>query len=488
MKSLYNYGIGDGSGIVLPPDPEVNDVLTIKFNVTNITAPAVVKADQKYNKDIVVSFGFDDALKPHFTHLFKLFEGGISGVNGQTYPGITFTDGAGKTINFKGTLVIPPAALRLDNNESNPNSLSIPDVYTMVVVHEWGISDHSWSHGAATFYPDRFKEVYTAQKFFYDKFDKYKPVVGTTPSSDDGFQQTFFNTGVKVHYSTYNEGRSDITVWGTMRPNTYPAGVYSLNRMYYGDDFTNPDVPAAWLQEIDKWFLNAPKNPNGPDQKNFYTGFTHAGSGSETNSAPFDNIFYRMKNHPDNTNGDRLALIPLPDFIEYNTVARQSSFNISVQGNVATLVIDQTNVDVNTMCRDMSLLLSGLNLQSLVSFKGCDSVTFNPASGLVNIYKRDRSRVTDPANDPKPAQWTSVIANGNDVIITFDKAVSQLSLAGFTIPGFSAQSISGNGRFWTVTFNSPVTNKFLSYRSFYGGGITVDNGIYVCDYIMYPIS
>jgi hypothetical protein len=479
------YILGDGGGVVIPPDPEVNDILTLKFNVTSVGTPSVVKAPQKFNKDIIVSFGFDDALKPQIKHLFPLFEGGVSGINGQTYPGITFSDGAGKTIHFKGTLVIPAAALRALPNEQNAASLSIADVYKAVVVYEWDISDHSWSHGGAEFYPDRFREVYTAQKFFYDNFDKYKPIVGTTPASDDGFQQTFFNNKVKVHYSTYNEGRADITIWGSMRPDEYPLGNFSLNRMYFGDDFTNPDVANAWMEEINKWFAACPP---GSGQKKFFTGFTHAGSGSETNSAPFDNIFYLMKNHPDNVNGDRLALIPLSDYIEYNTCGRSSAVNISVQGNVATLIIDQTNVDVNTMCRDMSLLISGLSLQSIVSFEGCDGVTFNPTTGLVNVYKRDRSRVTDPAKDPKPAQWTSVVANGNDVIITFDKSVSQLSLAGFTIPGFIAQSISGNGRFWTVTFNSPVSNKFLSYRSFYGGGLTVDNGIYVCDYITYPIS
>jgi len=460
------------------PGP-VSDLMTIKAIVSNVSNPVIRTADFKYNKEVAFSFGFDDGLYQHYGHVFPLFNGGKSRLNGKTYPGLKYSDGTGKMISFRGTMVVSGTAFRTDENSSKPYSVSVKEAKAMINAG-WGISNHSWKHGGGgpdypTYY-NRLKDVKLAEIELWKKLG-IRPMIGTAPSNEQGFMYTFLNTGYLCHNSTTNEFNSDITKYCRMSSKAVPSTPFNLDRQHNGDAYTKDELAAkkAFLDEI----FNASVNGN----KEFGNEFTH-GPGDPDN---FDAFYTYALKHPKNTNQDRLWVPSVPEFLEYFAVKRNSTIKKSITGKVLTIDIDQSAVHHNIRSRDMSLLLTGMKLESVTSASGANQVTFNPTTGLINIYAINTAKVTDPALDVLPAQIVSVTSSGNSIHVLFDKPIKQTLAGGYSIDGKKSTILSGLGESWYINFNFPVAGKKMSYRSFEGNAVTQRTGLKVCDYIDYPV-
>lgn len=456
----------------------VSDHITIKVMVSKVTAPVIKTADFKYNKEVALSFGFDDALYNQYGHAFPLFNGGKSRLNGKTYPGLKYSDGTGKMIAFRGTLVIPALGMREQEDASNPYSYSVREARAMINAG-WGVSNHSWKHGGGPTNPKYYNRLYDvkqAESVFWKKLG-IRPLVGTTPANEPGFMYTFLNTGYLCHNSTTNEFNSEITKYGRMSSKDVPSTPFNLDRSSGGDSFSRQELISkkAYVDEI----FNASVNGN----KEFGNEFTH-GPGDAGN---FDAFYTYALKHPKNTNQSRLWVPSVPEFLEYFAVKRNSTIKKAIAGNIMTITIDQSGVHHNIRNRDMSLLVSGVKVDSVISASGANQITCNPATGLINIYAINTNKVTDPALDVLPAQITRVTASGNSVHVLFDKTVKQTAAAGYSINGKKATILSGLGESWYINFNFPVAGKKMSYRSHDGNAITHRTGLKVCDYIDYPV-
>jgi hypothetical protein len=456
-----------------------SDLIIIKATVSQVAKPDIVTADFKYNKEVALSFGFDDALINQYWHAFPLFNGGKSRLNGKTYPGLKYTDGTGKKIAFRGTLVIPAAGMREDENAENPASFSAKEARQMINAG-WGISNHSWKHGGGPSNPNYYNRLYDvkqAERIFWDKL-RIRPLIGTTPAAEPGFMYTFLNTGYLCHYSNCNEGNSDLTRWGRMNSRNVPEKPFNLDRAYRGDEFRNDEMAykKAYIDEI----FDASDNGN----KEFGTDFTH-GPGKPDNVDAF--YTYALK-HPKNKNQDRLWVPNVQEFLEYFEVKRDTTIKYALSGNELTITIDQSKVHYNIRHRDMSLLLSGMKLDGVKSSSGANEVTFNPATGLINIYALNTTKVRDPSLDVLPAQIVKMEASGNSVHVIFDKPVKQTEASAYTIKGKKAMILSGTGQSWYLNFKFPVKGLFMSYQSHLGDARTEITGLKVCDYIDYPIK
>jgi hypothetical protein len=457
----------------------VSDLITLKVTISNISDPVIRTADFKYNKEVAFSFGFDDGLYQHYGHAFALFNGGKSHLNGKTYPGLKYSDGTGKMIAFRGTLVIPGTCFRADENDSKPYSISVREAKAMVNAG-WGISNHSWKHGGGgpdyPNYYDRLRDVKLAESAIWKRLG-VRPMVGTTPSNEQGFMYTFLNTGYLCHNSTTNEYNSEITKYGRMSSKDVPSTPFNLDRSYNGDSYSKSEL-AAKKTYIDEIF-NASVNGN----KEFGNEFTH-GPGDADN---FDAFYTYALKHPKNTSQNRLWVPSVPEFLEYFAVKRNSVIKKSISGNVLTINIDQSQVHHNIRNRDMSLLLTGMKLHAVTGASGANQVTFNPATGLINIYAINTAKVTDPALDVLPAQIIKVTASGNSIHVLFNKPIKQTLAGGYSIDGKKATILSGLGESWYINFNFPVKGKKMSYRSYDGNAVTQRTGLKVCDYIDFPV-
>jgi hypothetical protein len=477
LYSRFDYQLGSG-GVVVPPNPGITDIYTLKFAVSNASNISIVPADFKYNKEVAFAFGLDDNSTGQYLHAVPLFYGGVSGYDGINYPGLRYSDGTGKSIAFRWNLVIPAASMQ------QAGAGTVEQVKDAVSKGS-GISDHSWKHGGGpsnpTYY-DRQYDLIQAQKMFYTLIGGYVPRSFTTPASEDGFMFTSRNLKALVHNSTYNEGRSELTIYGKMRSDQVPTTWFNLDRFYPDSDVYDAPAVARYKAYLDSIF-----DLCDGGEKWFSNGFSHGIY--NINLQLVNDLFQYALNHPKNTGQNRLWVPSVQEFLEYFETKRLSAITHSVSGNILTVTIDQSNIPKNARWRDMSLLISGCTINSLVDKSAADDVTFNGSTGLINFYKDDVSRSIDPG-DPSQhsALINSVVSSGNSVIVTFDRNVQHTSADGYSVNGLTLQGYSGNGKTWTFNFNGSTANKFLTYKSFEGNCITIDNGYRTGDYISYPIS
>lgn len=453
----------------------MENIITIKATVTSVTAPTVTMADFKFNKDIAFMCGFDDALINQYSHMFPLFTGGVSGMNGVNYPGLKYSDGTGAMVPFHATMVVPVGGLRVIDNEDNPASYSYVKLKQMVDAG-FGINNHSYYHGGGDTPWDIVDTIKKAEQALFD-YMGYRPIVGTTPASEFGYMYTFEILGYLLNNSTFNEGNAEMTRYGKIRPNDVPTSFFNLDRAYFGDNYTDSEAADS------KRYIDEIYNDCDNGQKMMGNMFTH-GPGEVNN---FDSVYTYLLNHPKNTNKNRLWVPSVQEFFEYFHVKRNTVINQSVAGNQLTLTLDQTNVHPNIRNRSMSLLLKGLNLTSVTSITGADKFTFNAATGLINAYKVDGSATINPSSDVLPPQIKAVIAKGSGVNIYYDKPVTQSKMGAFTVSGKTVTGLTGSGNLWTVSLNSaPTSANKLTYKSHNGDAAA--GGLRVADYPGFPIA
>jgi hypothetical protein len=479
IKSSFKYTLG----AVSPPQPGETTV-SAKFRVSNITSPTFTPTKQRYNKSISWMQGYDDALINHYEHVYKVYNGGYSSVSNKTYPGYKYSDGTGKMIAIRGTLVLPSGPIRAANDTNTNSSTLRWDQINEMVAAGWGINNHSWKHGDRTpsnRYHDRLNDFIQSHKLFYEKAN-YRTLVMTPPASEPGFEFTARNLGYFAANSNYNEEGTLETIYGTADFEHTPNHFFNLDRAYNGDNFTSDDI-VGMKQLIDQAW-----DDHLAGKQTYHNAFTH-GPGEWQN---FDIVIDYLMNNPRVPNSSEKIWFPsIQEWFEYRHTRQTSRITYELEGDILTINIDQSDIMPNVRDRGMTLLTSGFNITELVEFNGPQEVTFNPSTGLVNIYNIDTTHYIDPANDPLPARILSMKANGNIVKITYDRAVTQTLKAAYTKDGTNAtqaQSLTGSGTIWYVTFDENMLNKTPWFRSNLGDCYTVDNGMRVTDYVEWPIT
>lgn len=455
------------------PDPSDN-IITIRARVTGSGTPVVTPAKCKYGKKIVLSIGFDDALAGQYTYAYTKFK--------NTF----YDDGTGKQIPCHMTLVLPASAVKPDS-DNNTNSLNVSQVAEMVAGGA-SINHHSDQHNGTAF--DRVKDIIDGLYKFWDRFG-YKTTIGTPPASELGFLMTFKNFGFQAENSPVDDGTNIQKIYGKGYIDDIPTDKFIIFDRAHRGDAWNADEEVGVKQYFDEGMTDW----NANHKELWYNIFTHWAGQVNQDGTPIVAEINRFKglidyalNNPALDTPNITAILGVQEQFDYLVCARTSVVTKTLVGDLLTITIDQNAVHHDVRFKTMSLNLSGVAISSIESHTGCDQVTFNPTTGLINAYLENAGTATDPRLDPKPAQFTSVIGSGNDVIITFDKAVTQSLTAGYSIAGLNVTGLTGNGRFWTVSFNTSVANKFLTYKSYLGDAVTVENGMRAGDYVNYPIS
>lgn len=479
MKASVNY-------YTVPAVPG----LTVQVKIKNVSTPIVKLADLRYNALIAAMTGFDDSLKNQLDHAYPVFQGGVSLLNGKTYPGLRHSDGTDqKMINYRAMLVMITNDVR-ENNQNTPNSYIWPQVRT-AIADAWHISNHTPYHGGGAFPWDSLRNYMLGQQQVFDATG-YKMIVNTTPGSDNGYMYTGKELGSLAHNSTYQEGNDSVMFYD--KGNTqkliqfmslFPSSWFNFGRENFGDNFDSGQVSlqSSYIDNAFNSTLNGDK---------FICNWLTHGPGDPDNFATAYEYIY---NHPTNIDHNKAWVTSVCEILSYFHVKMYSSHTVSVSGDIMTINFDHSRVNADIIDRGMSLLLSGVDIDSIVSYSGWDQVTFNPSTGLMNLYKIDNSNIINPSDQQLPAQITSLIASGNNVLITYDKQIGQSMATAYTVSGNTVIGVTGSGSNWTVNCTSQVNvGDTMSYRmyngtdSLKGNAITADNGMRVCDYINYPIS
>lgn len=466
----------------LPPG-DTSRYVSVEIEMKKAGKPDFYFTDLPYDKSKGLMLMKDDASITDYTIVLKILNGGI--VNGKTYHGFTYTDGTGKKIDYKYSFAINP-------NEGHTNDLKNVTSWNQIneiIAKGHAFMNHSMFHGGT----DKLKAIKDAEKNMWSH-THYRMTEIAVPSNDEGYVVSGLQLGYHLISSEFGEpvpdgnndpGNQNVS-WGSFIPmTTQNFNKVLISRTNLGDQWNSSELKNS------ENFIDQIFNMSNSDKKPVGAAFSH-GPFQENKDAP--SIFFAfinyIQNHPGNH--DSAWITSSKDLMDYEKT-KAAVIITSKQYNAATkkytILLDMKNVDPNVVSRSLSLKVIGGSITN-VHGKGAHDITFNPITGLINIYKTDRSKVVDPYSDPLPPQIISIQAKGKILEIIYDKPVIQSQTSGYDIPGNKVLSMNGSGKTWRLTMEKTIqAPQTLFYRMQHGDAVQTGKPLMrVCTYAGQPIK
>lgn len=470
---------------IIVPKIDLGDTsryVKLQIDMTAHGKPDFSFTDLLYDKSKGFLLMKDDGIVTDYTIVYKILNGGV--VNGKKYPGFTFTDGAGKNINYKYSFAVNPN----DEHSTSQNATTWAQMSEMVAKGH-AIMNHTLYHGGT----DKLKAIKDAEKNLWTN-THYRMTELVPPGNDEGFVATGLQLGYTMFSSEFGEptpdgnndpGNEHMT-WGSYIPmTTQNLKRILVSRTNLGDQWNEKEL--LNVKVFVDYILNNPKRYEKP----VGTAFSHGPFSDHPESA---DVFFKflnyIKNHPGNKDSVWITSSKeLMDFVKTKEKVNVDTKVYDYKTGKYTIVLDMGKVDPNVIWRNLSLKLIGGKINNVIA-TGANSVTFNTKTGLVNIYKMDRSRVKDPFKDVLPPQITGLKANGNTISISYDKPVSQKKHTAYEVSDNVVLGLQGSGKSWLLKLKSPVSKgQLFSYRMQRGDAVLEKTpDLKVCSYIGLPIK
>jgi len=307
----------------------------------------IQKAALKYNKNFAYSLTLDDGKYDGYDYAFNLFNGGYIEEVDTYSDGMFYTDGCGNDINFTAGI-----ALNSVNTSFTDIHINTPDYMTWSEISEiynagWNIYNHSYSHAAwgETDYQFQVEEnnsyVYTKTGIEMRHF--------VIPSGDIAYSDVAFNNGMLAIYSNkteFSSSPSGIDVDGNY--NTYQPEIY--RRFLNDDDYDISNIS----DKIDQI-------ANITNQNNHisYCEFTHRIINQVTGGSLIWPTFEFYMNDISNKYGkdgqDNIWFTGMEDVLDYLMIREGTDLNFVLDGNIAYIYLDFTDVPANIPQYDLSI-------------------------------------------------------------------------------------------------------------------------------------
>ncbi|GAB2546093.1 hypothetical protein [Spirosoma aerophilum] len=476
-------------------DPQVDSnkvKVTVTFDSAPV-APTVAVADLKYNKTLGFALVKDDGGPGDWTTVYPYIWGGVGG-DGVTYPGMTYTDGTGRPVKWHWTFALNW------NDGQIANATSTAKHLEMMKVGFADISNHSLTH-TGTY--NRAYEVKANEVNIYKYLGGYRTRTFTIPTAFEGFVETSFAMNYLLTASQgygpggassdgNNESGKVNVLWGE-RVKSNETRRLITTRRFFGDGWGDADLANA-KSFVDGAF--AASTGTTADTKFVYQAFSHGPTFSTANPAQFANFRTFVQYIASNPlNKDNVWVTGLQEFVEYNEVKRDVGRSQTVNDKTMTVTLDYAGVDPNTRWRDLSLLVGGGPIKS-VAVSGADDFTFNPATGLVNIYKKKTTGFSDPAQDVLPPALSTVKTSSDHTLdLVFNRPVTQDMAAGWAVTSGGVDNpvaeLTGSGTTWQLKVkNTLLTGQpiLVDYRLQRGNAMDASTRQKVVAYIGFPAT
>ena len=363
------------------------DNTTITVDVFYASAPTSVTtafADLKYNKAGVFQFECDDNSKG-IRDVFAYWQGGKAS-DSITYSGLTFTDGCGNNVKFRGALAVNGKGGFLNNDLSvgYPTSFVWSEIANLVN-YDWGIENHSYYHDPTTRYSFKYdagRNVRTMHKLIWDKLLENNVQYITRTLVSPTNWKNFYRVADSLGYLCAG-GQNQLDGY-TLRPtpgqsladlNALPPGAFVTFNRWFEDVWSTANTTVQKTQ-----FDNLVSSSTSTAHKLWRLG-TH-GPQVSANFLDFSN--YIAANH-----GDKIWICSMHELMEYLEVKRVVKKTQTLVGNRLTIKLNLSAVPKQNRFRDMSLLLNsgGISITSVV-VTNADNSSYNASSGLINIFKK----------------------------------------------------------------------------------------------------
>lgn len=461
---------------------DTSRLVSIEMDIKKAKKPHFRFTDLAYDKSKGFMLMKDDGLSSDYNLVFKVLSGGV--VNGKRYPGFTYTDGTGKNIGYKYSFAVNP------NDEHNESTNVTTWTQMMEMVSKGhSIMNHTLFHGGT----DKLKAIKDAEKNLW-KHTRYRSTEIAIPSNDEGFVETGLQLGYHLITSEFGEpvpdgnnspGNENMS-WGSVIPmTTQNFNKALISRSNLGDKWNAEELVNA------KAFIDYVFNRPDRAKKLVGAAASHGPFGDRKENAE---IFYEfisyIKNHPANHDSVWMASSKeLMDYVKTKAKVKVVKEKYDPVTGKYLITLDMAAVNPNVIYRNMSLIVEGGEISN-VKATGTNDVTFNPKTGLINIYKTDRSKVQDPFKDKLPPQISKISYKGNVITIIYDLPVKQSKVEGYEILGNKIAQLKGTGKVWQLLMQNPVTDQqTFFYRMQRGDASQADDVSFrVCSYIGSTIS
>lgn len=486
-RNIINTG-----GAVTPPVIGGNKIqVQVTYSNTPVN-PTVRFSPAKYNKSVIFNYEQDDSQVGIYDVVFKHFNGGTA-FDGVTSSGLTHTDGCGNLVKWKAAVAcFCLNAYGVDLMSGVDGMITYPKIYEMLQ-NDWDVMNHQYGSTPDGIQDaDRYQQIRDLSQVIWEKMlekeMEYRIRGMVNPAAEPGFTLTGFTTKMRIFSS--QAGVDDLKdgypfVYHGNLPQVealFPN--VAVSRDYLGEDFTQD------LIQQQATTINNAKARGTKDSPAMLRMFSHG----PYPEAPSAAGFRRLANYIREQLGDDVWVPTTVELYEYIETKKLVKREESVNGNVLTINLDLSDIPPESRRRDMSLLISGGNIAN-VTVNGADSYSYNPSTGLVNVFKKKVTGFVQPKDDAEPPRFISATYSSDNlsqIKLTYNKPITQSLTAGYTFTdtSYNVSSITGDGTTWYLNLNKPIAQGSvlkLSYRG-QNGNVRLLNGSMIgTSMIKYPV-
>ncbi|PLX04067.1 MAG: hypothetical protein C0595_04750, partial [Marinilabiliales bacterium] len=361
---------------------QTNMTVIVTFDQPPTTA-SVIKAPLKYNKDFALSMQIDDGHESIYTIAYPFFMGGLFG--GQTYPGLSYTDGCGNDIHFK----MSTAQYSFNSDDENGSDTHMPGLENgqitwpqMDTLYKagWGIYNHGVNGNASSDvefmnYSLKRNKSYTRRNLFNTTDGGVLTRVHVNPNGSIPWSQAAFDLGyeaaLNTDYLSSFMGNNGGNVNSFSVDWSLPQNLYRL----HNNDINIQNYVAGL----------ADSSVNGAN----YWGvmFTHS-IGGEYPTTSFVTDFNSIESLYGSQGQDNILMATDEEIINYLIVRDTLDLTYNVLGNNLFILITGNTPD-DLRFYALSLVINSDQNISNISVSGADSVNHTPYGtnqGLINLF------------------------------------------------------------------------------------------------------
>lgn len=284
---------------------------------------------------------------------------------------LKYTDGCGNAIGYKGAIAINCGTGQFGDEGYNPDFLQEPEMRD-IINKGWDFCNHGMVHGPS---PTAYDDTIRLDNLIKHRVN-YSFNTTVVPTNFTGYTQAAYDLGYVMCTS-----QGDITgdAWRNIRVhqqmptlNTEPVFIFVIRD--FNDEWASTDSISNLKGEIDKFATG---------QRDFERIGTHNPLTNTDDLNGFKDLF----NYVYATTNDNTIVCSTREFLEYRQMALQP-ITQQVVGNQLIVTINIDNLSDRNRWRDLSFKAAGGIITGVEAIEGINSIAYNVATGLVNIFNQ----------------------------------------------------------------------------------------------------
>ncbi len=501
---LYAITDADVNIVVNPVEDNVSsaDLFTVRIKLKNPTYATYSHAKNPYNKSMVSVFQVDDSPATVYNLMYPYLRGGQT-AGGFISPGVKSTDGCGNDLFWN----ISVACFIHDINgvdllAQGGNYISWSQLATVTangpgLQRGFDFMNHGFG-GSAVLQKDRYKQIFLNNKAAFDNLG-FSPESLVIPDTQIGFRFGANSMGLDVTSQAGVDPLKDGAV--PLAQDAFSEDVYAAvqNPYFFRRNHWQETNNPALVDEHKAYILAAyNKSLTKPM---LYNWFSHGpGEIGTSNFAYYRQVIEYMQSLA----GDNVIGLSLDQYLGYQKTRYAAengpgkSVSLSPDGYL-NISFDMSGLQNTVRHRLISLLIdSDAQIDSITWTENIQAVTFNPATGLVNIQLNEITPV-DPALLPvRPtiiAGSVKILAETPDKIrFELDRPITQSIASAYEVEGNTVLSVSvvpdSGGLIWEISCQNDFLSTdvvVLTYKAELGNALDSGNGSRMLTYSKLPV-